>query len=219
MEKILIIEKIISKVKKSLINERKSDELSLQISRLIINKFKKKENFEFEGIYFERGNDYASFDLKCKFISDKNMDEPFSIHAEADMQVMEIEITYDPKSFPESMNDLVAEIKETVEHELEHIEQQNFEDMEVEDDEDIDSNDPDHNFKYLKSNVEVPAYVRGLIKRSKTKKTSLDDAMEEWFKENMKKFKNPKDEWPIIKDIWKKYANEMRNSERVKKFK
>ena len=76
-----------------------------------------------------------------------------------------------------------------------------------------------YNFKYLKSNVEVPAYVRGLIKRAKTKKTSLDDAMEEWSKENKKKFKNPKDEWPIIKDIWKKYANEMRNSERVKKFK
>ena len=64
-----IIESLINRIKKRLVTERKSDELSLQISRLIINKFKKKENFEFEGIYFERGDDYASFDLKCKFFS------------------------------------------------------------------------------------------------------------------------------------------------------
>ena len=108
MEKILIIEKIISKVKKSLINERKTDKLSLDISRMIVKQFNKKENFEFEGLYFERGDDYASFDLKCKFISDKKMDEPFSISAEADMQEMVIYITYNPKKFPESMNDLVA---------------------------------------------------------------------------------------------------------------
>jgi len=214
-----LIENLISRIKKRLVTERKTDELSLQISRLIIDKFKKKENFKIEGIYFERGEDYASFDLKCKFIKDTKMDDPFSIDAEADIQEMEIEITYNPNEFPESMNDLVAEIKETVEHELEHIEQQNFEDMETKNDEDIDKDDPDHNFKYLKSNVEIPAYVRGLIKRSITKKTSLDDAMEEWFKENNKKFKNPEKEWPIIKDIWLKYANEARKKERVKKFK
>lgn len=219
MYKKTLLEEIVKKISKKIISERKTDQLSLNLSRLVVNQFKAKEDFELVDIYFDRGDEYATFDLICSFKKDTKLDEPFSIHAEADMQEMEIEITFNPKNFPESMNDLVAEIKETIEHELEHIEQQNFEDMEVEDDEDIDSNDPDNNFKYLKSNVEVPAYVRGLIKRAKTKKTSLDDAMEEWFKENKKKFKNPKDEWPIIKDIWKKYANEMRNSERVKKFK
>jgi len=214
-----IIENLIRRVSKKIINERKTDQLSLNISRLIVSQFKKKENFEYEGIYFERGEDYASFDLKCRFKINKKMDDPFSIDAEADMQEMEIEITYNPDKFPESMNDLVAEIKETVEHELEHIEQQNFEDMETEDDEDIDKDDPNQNFKYLKSNVEIPAYVRGLIKRSKTKKTSLEDAMEEWFKENKKKFKNPKEEWPIIKNIWLNYANRSRKEEKIKKFK
>ena len=37
-----IIESLINRIKKRLVTERKSDELSLQISRLIINKFKKK---------------------------------------------------------------------------------------------------------------------------------------------------------------------------------
>ena len=186
---------------------------------MIVKQFKKNKNFEFEGIYFERGDEYASFDLKCRFIKDKNLDEPFSIDASADMQEMEIEVTYNPNSFPESMNDLVAEIKETVEHELEHIEQQNFEDMDVEKEDDIKSDDEEYNFKYLTSAVEIPAYVRGLIKRSKTKKMTLNDAMEEWFKENKKKFKDEKKDWPKIKKIWMDYANEMRDKEKIKKFK
>jgi hypothetical protein len=219
MRKNLIIEKIILNVKKNIINERKSDELSLKISRMIVNHFKKNKNFKFEGIYFERGDDYASFDLKCKFIKDNNLDEPFSIDAGADMQEMDIEITYNPKDFPKNMNDLVAEIKETVEHELEHIEQQNFEDMAVDKQEDINSDDEEYNFKYLTSAVEIPAYVRGLIRRSKTKKTSLSDAMDEWFKENKKKFKDQKKDWPKVKKIWMDYANEMRGKEKIKKFK
>jgi len=215
MRKNLIIEKIINKVKKNLIIERKTDELSLNISRMIVSKFNKKENFEFEGIYFERGDDYASFDLKCKFIKDTKMDDPFSIDAGADMQEMDIKITYNPKKFPESMNDLVAEIKETVEHELEHIEQQNFSDMEVHD----EKYDKNNNFKYLTSNTEVPAYVRGLIKRSKTKKTTLSKAMDEWFNENKRKFEDPEKEWPKVKKIWMDHANKMREKERIKKFK
>lgn len=214
-----LIENLISRIKKRLVIERKTDQLSLQISRLIINKFKKKENFEYGGIYFERGDDYASFDLKCRFKIDKKMEDPFSIDAEADMQEMEIEITYNPEKFPESMNDLVAEIKETVEHELEHIEQQNFEDMSVENGKNFDDEDDEYNFKYLTSNVEIPAYVRGLIKRARTKKMSLSDAMEEWFEENKRKFKNPDEEWPKVKKIWMNRANEMRDKEKIKKFK
>jgi hypothetical protein len=215
MKKILLFENLVNRITKKIISERKSDELSLNISRLIVNQFKKKEDFEFEGIYFERGDDYASFDLICSFVEDEDLNEPFSVDAEADMQVMEIEITYNPKEFPKSMNDLVAEIRETVEHELEHIEQDNFKDMYVQDNE-YDKKD---NFKYLTSNKEIPAYVRGLIKRAKTKKISLSDAMDEWFKENRRKFKKPKEEWQKVKDIWMTHANEMREKEKVKKFK
>jgi len=215
MKKNILLEEIVKKISKKIINERKSDELSLHLSRLIVNQFKEKEDFELTGIYFERGDEYASFDLICSFKKDTNLDEPFSIHAEADLQEMEIEITFNPKHFPESMNDFVAEVKETIEHELEHVEQQNFEDMSVE----YSDNDDKDNFKYLTSNEEIPAYVRGLIKRSKTKKISLEDAMEEWFNENKKKFDNPKKEWKKVKKIWLDYANDMRKTQRVKKFK
>lgn len=215
MEKKLIIENIVKKIKSIIINERKSDQLSMQLSRLTVNQFKKNEDFTLESIQFERGDEYANFDFICTFIADENFNFPFSVRGGGDMQTLEIEITYRPNDFPKHMTDLVAEIKETIEHELEHIEQQNFDDMYV-DDEDIDEDD---NFEYLTSSEEIPAYVRGLIKRSKTKRITLLDAMEEWFSENKLKFKNPKKEWPLVKKIWTDYANEMRSKERIKKFK
>jgi hypothetical protein len=213
-----IIESLIGRITNRLINERKSDELSMKLSRMVIKQFKKDEDFELYDIRFDRGDEYAVFDFKCYFLEDIDLDDPFSIHAEADMEEIYIEITFNPQSFPESMNDLVAEVKETIEHELEHVEQQNFEDMDFEREDDIED-DEEYNFKYLTSNVEIPAYVRGLIKRSKTKNISLSDSMEEWFKENKRKFKDPKKDWPKVKKVWTSYANEMRSKERVKKFK
>jgi hypothetical protein len=153
--------------------------------------------------------------LDCKFIKDDNFNHPFSVSAESDIQSLIIEITYRPKDFPKSMVNLVAEVKETIEHELEHIEQQNFEDMYVP----HDKRENRNNFEYLTSYEEIPAYVRGLIKRSKTKKISLETAMDEWFKENILKFKDPNNEWPLIKKIWMTYAIENREKQKVKKFK
>ena len=213
-----IIESLIGRITKRLINERKSDELSMKLSRMVIKHFKKDEDFELYDLRFDRGDEYAVFDFKCYFLEDIDLDDPFSIHAEADMEEIYMEITFNPQHFPKSMSDLVAEVKETIEHELEHVEQQNFEDMEFEREDDIED-DEEYNFKYLTSKVEIPAYVRGLIKRSNTKKMSLSDAMEEWFKENKRNFKDPKKDWSRVKKVWMKYASEMRGKEKIKKFK
>jgi hypothetical protein len=214
VEKKYLIENIIKRVSQKLITERKTDELSLYISRKIINQFKKKEDFEVEGLYFQRGDEEASFDLICKFIEDEDFNHPFSVSAGADFDLLDIEITYRPQDFPKRMNDLVAEIKETVEHELEHIEQKNFEDLAV-----PKEDKKDDNLGYLTSLEEVPAYVRGLIKRSKTKRISLSDAMDEWFDENINKFDNPKRDWVKVKSIWMDYANKIRSKGQIKKFK
>jgi hypothetical protein len=213
MRKSLIIERLIKKIKNKLISERKSDQLSLYISRFIINQFKKKEDFQLEDLEFERGDEYALFNLYCYFIEDENLNEPFSIRAEADMETMEIEITFNPSYFPDVMQDLVGEVKETVEHELEHIEQQNFEDVEL-----ADKSTGEDFVEYLTSDKEVPAFVRGLIKRAKTKKISLNKAMNEWFNENFRQFNDPSTEWPMVKDVWMEYATEMREKEKIKKF-
>jgi hypothetical protein len=140
-----LIETLVNVIKKRIINERKSDELSLYLSRITINQFKKEEDFELNDLRFDRGDEYAIFDFKCYFSEDSDLDEPFSINANADMEEINVEITFNPNNFPESMNDLVAEIKETVEHELEHIEQQNFEDMDVDKEDDIDDENEEYN--------------------------------------------------------------------------
>jgi hypothetical protein len=186
---------------------------------MVIKQFKKDEDFELYDLRFDRGDEYAVFDFKCYFLEDIDLDDPFSIHAEADMEEIYMEITFNPQHFPKSMSDLVAEVKETIEHELEHVEQQNFEDMDVERRDDTEDEDKEYNFKYLTSKIEIPAYVRGLIKRSNTKKMSLSDAMEEWFKENKRNFKDPKKDWSRVKKVWMKYASEMRGKEKIKKFK
>jgi hypothetical protein len=210
-----IIENLVKRIKEKLINERKSDELSLHLSRKVIKQFKKDEDFELYNIRFDRGDEYAVFDFKCYFLEDVDLEDPFSIRAEADMEEIYMEITFNPQYFPESMNDLVAEVKETIEHELEHVEQQNFEDMDVHDNE----YDEDDFFEYTTSKKEIPAFVRGLVKRAKTKKISLNFAMEEWFKENNRNFSDPDEEWPIVKSVWMDYANTMREKEKIKKFK
>ena len=51
MTKKKILNEVISRIKKQLVNERKTDELSLQISRIIINAFKDKEDLEINDIY------------------------------------------------------------------------------------------------------------------------------------------------------------------------
>ncbi len=187
----------------SVINERKSDRISMELSRFIVNQFKKGEDFAMDGISIERGGDFARFDMSCVFIEDSDFNWPFSINAASDAESLDIEITFRKGDFPKHMNDFIAEIKETIEHEIEHIEQQNFEDMEVEYN---DFEDGD-NYKYLISNQEVPAYVRGLIKRAKTKRITLSAAMDEWFEENKMKFQDPETEWPIVKNIWMEEAN------------
>lgn len=187
----------------SVINERKSDRISMELSRFIVNQFKKGEDFAMDGISIERGGDFARFDMSCVFIEDSDFNWPFSINAASDAESLDIEITFRKGDFPKHMNDFIAEIKETIEHEIEHIEQQNFEDMEVE----YNDFEDDDNYKYLISNQEVPAYVRGLIKRAKTKRITLSTAMDEWFEENKMKFQDPETEWPIVKNIWMEEAN------------
>jgi hypothetical protein len=204
-----LFERVKTKIILPVINERKSDRISMELSRFVVVQFKKREDFVMNGITFERGDEYARFDMSCVFIKNNDFNHPFSINASSDSESLDIEVTFREKDFPKHMNDFIAEIKETIEHEIEHIEQQNFEDMEVEYN-DLD----DDNYKYLTSNQEVPAYVRGLIKRAQTKRITLSAAMDEWFEENKLNFKNPNEEWPIIKSIWMEEANKRIDSKR-----
>jgi len=217
MKKILI-ENIVKRIKTKIISEGALDKPILDLSRIIVSMFNTKKEGEFEYEIKRRGEDLL-LNIIVELEKIENHNEPFEIYADAGFDELYFNITYDPQAFPSSMNDLVAEIKETVTHELEHIIQQNFEEDYINPYEnDYGNKKKGEKFNYFVKKIEIPAFVKGLIKRANTKKMTLDSAMDEWYSENYRNFKNTS-EWKEVKQIWMNWAKENLLKQKVKKFK
>jgi hypothetical protein len=208
MYKNILIESIVKKV----INEAVADKVIKQIYRFLVNKFKDREN-AVEDFTLIRDGEEVVITVYFAMEEIENFNHPFSIEAGSEWDEIDVFIEYRPDAFPKHMNELSSELKETVEHEVEHLLQTFFEDKF------IPHEDTENNLEYLISGREVPAYVKGLITRARHKKISLDDAMEEWFRENILKFDNPEEDWKIVKSKWMDYANSAREKNQIKKFK
>jgi len=214
----LIIEKIVKKITKNILSEGSLDKPILDISREVIRLFKNEESDEFTYVFYRSGEEIQLL-VDVNFEVVENYNEPFEVRAEAAYDELYVTIIYDPEEFPSSMNDLVAEIKETITHELEHIIQQNFEDTYINPFEsDYDEDKRGGKYNYFLKKIEIPAFVKGLIKRSKTKRITLDQAMDQWYKENHRNFENEND-WKDVKKIWMNWAKENLSKQKVKKFK
>lgn len=194
------------------LNESVLDRHISVLTKFLIKMFKNREDFS-ETYTFKRMGEDVEFEFSVKFEEDDEMDDSYDISGDGDMETMNLIIKFNPKDFPKVMNDFVAEIRETITHELEHIGQQNFEDMNVK------YSSYDNNLEYLISPQEVPAYVKGLIIRSKSKRQTLENAMDDWFKENKRKFDNPSEDWKIVKKVWMDWAKKQRSLGKIKKFK
>lgn len=200
---------------KNLLFEATRKELVLSFSRKIIDAFKAGKStytadFEYMG---QQSYDepIASSSLVVHFEIDMIQPYAYSISAgvDGDDDTVDIIIQYNPNDFPAAMPNLVAEVKETLEHEIEHVGQRNFDSMFVV----SNSYDkpltyppegpqaPTHEL-YLISNNEVPAYVKGLVKRAKVKKISLNDAMEDYYNDYKDTFKMYSTSWSKVKNIW-----------------
>ena len=208
MGKNILIETIVKKV----INESVTDKVVKQIHRFLVNKFKSRKNAT-ENFLLVRDGEEIEITVYFAIEEIEDFNHPFSIDAGSEWDEIDVLIEYRPDAFPKHMNDLSSELKETIEHEMEHVLQTFFEDKNV------PFEHTETNLDYLISAQEVPAYVKGLIARARHKKISLDDAMEEWFKENRLKFDNPKEDWKIVKSKWMKYAKSARQKNQIKKFK
>jgi hypothetical protein len=212
MSKNILLESIAKNISSRIINEAKSDRLVKEIHRFLVNQFKRRENAIKDFIFTRDGEDVeVVVYFAIEEIEDFN--HPFSVDAGSESDEIDVLIEYRPDAFPKHMNELSSELKETVEHEVEHLLQTFFEDKY------IPHEDFETNLEYLISKREVPAYVKGLIVRARHKKISLNDAMEEWFRENILKFDNPKEDWEIVKSKWMDYANSARQKNQIKKFK
>ena len=208
MYKNILIESIVKKV----INEAVTDKVIKQIYRFLVNKFKDREN-AVEDFTLIRDGEEVVITVYFAMEEIEDFNHPFSIEADSEWDEIDVFIEYRPDAFPKHMNELSSELKETVEHEVEHLLQTFFEDKY------IPHEETENNLEYLISAREIPAYVKGLITRARHKKISLDDAMEEWFRENILKFDNPEEDWKIVKSTWMDYANSTRQKNQIKKFK
>ena len=176
------------------------------LSREILELFKDNigKPYETGGIegYIEGGEVVLEYEIDLKFIPSDGI-PGFSFDASADDENIEIEITYNPNSFPDELNNLNAELKETLRHEIEHITQFGFELKGGF--EEYKGSIPFH--KYLQLSHEIPAFVRGLYKRAKVKKMSLKDTFNEFFDDYIDSFNNPQ-EIEQVRTAWSNWARE-----------
>ncbi len=201
----------------------------LTLSRELIKAFNSGTNRYTDFIELVRGEESADTHLDVRFYKRPKQEHAFSIAAsagpksskESDQNLLEIKVEYNPSKFPQAMNAFVAEVKETLEHELEHIAQQNYEDLFVMSnkyDEPLAYPEeaptaPTH-YLYLVSNVEVPAYVKGLIKRARVKKISFEDALEDYYNDYRETFALYNTDWNAVKSVWMDWYN--KNKQKLK---
>lgn len=123
----ILIETIKNNVLKILVNEAKSDRVIKNIQRFVVNQFKQKTESSEEFI-LQRAGEEVPILVKVSFDEIKDFNHPFSIDAGSEWDEIDILIEYRPDAFPKHMNELVSELKETIEHEMVHVLQTFFED-------------------------------------------------------------------------------------------
>ena len=185
--------------------EGRYDQEVLKQSRYIINVFNStlgREHEEKLKSKFEK----IDYELQIDLIPNgtKTLGSlPYIVNGGADEYSISIQINYNPSLFPEAFNDLIAEVKDTLRHELEHLGQYYF-GKEVE----PDGTDPDDvpSFKYFTLDYEIPAFVQGLYKTAKTKKITLTQAIDEYLAQWEAEL--TPEEAAKVKQIWINWAKE-----------
>ena len=185
--------------------EGRYDQEVLKQSRYIINIFNSTIGREYEE-KLESKFEKIDYELQIDLIPNgtKTLGSlPYIVNGGADEYSISIQINYNPSLFPEAFNDLIAEVKDTLRHELEHLGQYYF-GKEVE----PDGTDPDDvpSFEYFTLDYEIPAFVQGLYKTAKTKKITLTQAIDEYLAQWEAKL-TPK-EAAKVKQIWINWAKE-----------
>jgi hypothetical protein len=191
--------------------EGRYDQETLLQGRFLFNKF--KANF---GEYHEEdtggvigfdkeAQEPIEYDLEFKFIPKKDLPLlPFVMDGEADDGIVKIKIKYNPDKFPGAYDDLNAEIRDTVRHELEHVAQFHF--SKGVNPQGSKKKPTQTWFEYFTLPFEIPAFAQGLYKNAKFKKISFSKAVEN-FLLNYLDVLTDEEEAGVIK-AWTDYAKE-----------
>lgn len=181
-------------------NSYKSEVLG--IARDFINVFKESFGKKFDhNSYGELpGGQTSEFDIDFHVKPVKSIgNHPYSIHAEGDEDSIEIWVEYVKAAFPAAYNDFIAEIKEAIRHEMEHVAQQ------VKGTAPFEAHGTIPFYMYLLLTHEIPAYVQGLRTRARTKKITLEDAIDQYFNEYTDSF-DKEEEKDLVKKQWLDWA-------------
>ena len=183
-------------VTESLITEGRYDSEVLKLSRSIVKTL--KDNFDegFKGNFKDKFED-VDYTLNLT-LTPITKDYAYLVDASSGYDELNIDIEYNPKYFPAEYNELIAELKEVLRHEFEHIAQFNF----FKDSYPEGSSDDLPMFDYLMLDYEVAAGVQGLYKRSKTTKQSFTQVLDDFLDERSDEL-TPKE----IKKVKKTYIN------------
>lgn len=189
---------------KNIITEGRYSQVTREISMDLMNEvmsFLKSddEEIEWENEYTHESFDNEEFTVQL-FLNKNNSNIPYDINGgyefDDDEYINYIDFTIDinPELFKgNQINKFLAELKDIIRHEIEHISQTENPEKDVK----------NKAFKTLAQEVliprELPAYIQGFYTQAKTRKMYMNDVIDEWANDRKDQFKNKK-EMDKVKD-------------------
>jgi len=159
---------------KDLLEEGLVAPIVLDVSRSLLNVVKKKGKKYKTYFDYPTNNDVeATF----KIIYDKTMEFAVSFEAWALDDSIGGEITINPEFLPMAYNEVLAEFKETIRHELEHVAQSVKVPGKVK--MKFTKASDKHFYKYLLLPHEIAGFLHGFNTRAKTERKTIDDVIDQ----------------------------------------
>ena len=152
----------------------------------------------------------VDYDLTYNFIPNDEDGFDYDVYGdttegdEDKLDKLTLNIEYNINSIPNLLNELIADVKNTLRHELEHIAQFNIQgkvEPGEEEQEDL------YIVDYLTSPDEVEAFVQGLYKQAKTQKLPLSQVIEDYLDQNIDDFER-KEDYDRVYNTWINWAKE-----------
>lgn len=159
-----------------------------------------------------RGGTEVDYELNFEFNADGDevFPRPFVMEGDAgwneenEVWDIKIECTYDPDAYPAANKKLYEELKDTIRHELEHIGQMVFLGKE-----EVDARVGTMPYvEYFTLSHEIPAFVKGLYAKAKSRKQPLNKVIDEFLDEYYEGFNDPEIEMATVKDAWIDWAED-----------
>ena len=131
---------------------------------------------------------------------DYNIDSPYYLNGDYDGETdtMNVILYINPKNFPQSMYDIVADLNDIVRHEYEH----HMQFLGLRPDEeysDLPLSKQPKSYKYYLQKHEIPAVLQGFRRVMKLKNQPLDVVMDDWYSRTFTEKGMPKKSYEKLK--------------------